>query len=75
MPDLAIVVAAAIAAVAGIVIGFVLRQVVATNAVKHAEQYSERLVSDARAKQKEIVLEGKDEALHRLREKELHAQE
>ena len=63
MPDLAIVVAAAIAAVAGIVIGFVLRQVVATNAVKHAEQYSERLVSDARAKQKEIVLEGKDEAL------------
>jgi ribonuclease Y len=75
MPDLAIVVAAAIAAVAGIVIGFVLRQVVATNAVKHAEQYSERLVSDARAKQKEIVLEGKDEALHLRRAAEEEARE
>ena len=75
MPDLVTIVAAAIAAVAGIVIGFVLRQVVATNAVKHAEQYSERLVADARAKQKEIVLEGKDEALHLRRAAEEEARE
>ena len=31
--------------------------------VKHAEGYAQRLVAEARAKQKEIVLEGKDEAL------------
>src|SRR5688572_2580919 len=75
MPDLVTIVAAAIAAAAGIVIGFVLRQVVATNAVKHAEQYSERLVAEARAKQKEIVLEGKDEALHLRRAAEEEARE
>ena len=75
MPDLVIVVVAAIAAAVGIAIGFVLRQVVATNAVKHAEHYSERLVAEARAKQKEIVLEGKDEALHLRRAAEDEARE
>ena len=75
MPDLVVVVVAAIAAAVGIAIGFVLRRVVATNAVKHAEHYSERLVAEARAKQKEIVLEGKDEALHLRRAAEEEARE
>ena len=75
MPDLVIVVVAAIAAAVGIAIGFVLRQVVATNAVKHAEHYSERLVAEARAKQKEIVLEGKDEALQLRRAAEEEGRE
>ena len=39
------------------------RRIVASNAVKHADSYAARIVAEARAKQKEIVLEGKDEAL------------
>ncbi len=70
-----LIVVAAVAAVVGIVIGFVARRVVAANAVKHAEQYAERLVAEARAKQKEIVLEGKDEALHLRRAAEEEARE
>ncbi|MDQ2689644.1 MAG: Rnase Y domain-containing protein, partial [Chloroflexota bacterium] len=75
MPEFVVVIVAAVAAVAGIIIGFVARRFVATNAVKHAEQYSERLVAEARAKQKEIVLEGKDEALHLRRAAEEEARE
>ena len=63
MPDLIVVVAAIAALIVGVVIGYVARRIVAGNAVKHAETYAERLAADARAKQKEIVLEGKDEAL------------
>jgi ribonuclease Y len=54
---------AVIAGIAGLVIGFVARRVIAANAVRRAEHYAERLVGEARAKQKEIVLEAKDEAL------------
>ncbi len=75
MSELVVVVVAAIAAVIGIVIGFFARRVVAANAVRHAEQYAERLVAEARAKQKEIVLEGKDEALHLRRAAEEEARE
>jgi len=75
MPELVIIIVAAVAAVIGIAIGFVARRVVAANAVKHAEQYAERLVAEARGKQKEIVLEGKDEALHLRRAAEEEARE
>jgi ribonuclease Y len=57
------VLVAVLAGAAGLVIGFAARRVIAANAVRRAEHYSERLVADARAKQKEIVLEAKDEAL------------
>jgi ribonucrease Y len=64
MPEFIVAIAAAIVAlIVGVVIGYVARRMVAGNAVKHAESYAERLAADARAKQKEIVLEGKDEAL------------
>jgi ribonuclease Y len=64
MPEFTVVIVAALAAlIVGVVIGYVARQIVAGNAVKHAESYAERLAAEARAKQKEIVLEGKDEAL------------
>jgi ribonucrease Y len=75
MPELVIVIVAAVAAIVGVVIGFVVRRVVAANAVRHAEQYAQRLVAEARAKQKEIVLEGKDEALHLRRAAEEEARE
>src|SRR5574338_101038 len=75
MPELVVIVVAAVAAAVGIVIGFFVRRMVAANAVRHAEQYAERLVAEARAKQKEIVLEGKDEALHLRRAAEEEARE
>jgi ribonucrease Y len=76
VPDtVVIIIAAAVAAIIGGIIGFVARQLVAANAVKHAEQYSQRLIAEARAKQKEIVLEGKDEAIHLRRAAEEEARE
>ncbi|HEU5325738.1 MAG TPA: ribonuclease Y [Candidatus Limnocylindria bacterium] len=75
MPELVVIVVAAVAAAIGIVFGFFVRRMVAANAVRHAEQYAERLVAEARAKQKEIVLEGKDEALHLRRAAEEEARE
>jgi ribonuclease Y len=61
--SIATVLVAVIAGIGGLVIGFVARRVIAANAVRRAEHYAERLVAEARAKQKEIVLEAKDEAL------------
>jgi len=65
--------AAIVALIVGVVIGYIARRVVAGNAVKHAEAYAQRLVAEARAKQKELVLEGKDEALKLARAAEEEA--
>ena len=75
MPEFAVVAVAAVAAIIGVFLGFMARRFVATNAVKHAEGYAQRLEADARAKQKEIVLEGKDEVLHLRRAAEEEARE
>jgi ribonuclease Y len=75
MPEFVVVAAAAVAAVLGVFVGFMARRFVAANAVKHAEAYAQRLEAEARAKQKEIVLEGKDEALHLRRAAEEEARE
>jgi ribonucrease Y len=75
MPEFVVVIVAAVAAVIGVIIGFVARRFVAANAIKHAEQYAQRLVAEARAKQKEIVLEGKDEALQLRRAAEEEGRE
>jgi ribonuclease Y len=75
MPEFVVVAAAAVAAVIGVFVGFMARRFVAANAVKHAEAYAQRLEAEARAKQKEIVLEGKDEALHLRRAAEEEARE
>ncbi len=75
MPELVVVIVAAVAAVIGVLIGFMARRYVAANSVKHAESYAQRLEAEARAKQKEIVLEGKDEALHLRRAAEEEARE
>jgi ribonucrease Y len=75
MPELAVVAVAAVAAVIGVFVGFMARRFIAANAVKHAEGYAQRLEAEARAKQKEIVLEGKDEALHLRRAAEEEARE
>jgi ribonucrease Y len=76
MPDLIVaVVAAAAALIIGVLIGYVARRVVAGKAVRHAETYAERLIGDARQKQKEIVLEGKDESLKLQRAAEEEARD
>ncbi|HEX2765189.1 MAG TPA: ribonuclease Y [Candidatus Limnocylindria bacterium] len=75
MPEIVVIAVAAVAALIGAVIGFFARRMIAANAVRHAEQYAERLIAEARAKQKEIVLEGKDEALHLRRAAEDEARE
>jgi ribonuclease Y len=75
MSELVVVIVAAVAAVIGVLVGFMARRLVASNSVKHAESYAQRLEAEARAKQKEIVLEGKDEALHLRRAAEEEARE
>ena len=65
----------AVAAIAGIAIGFMARRLLAARGSRHAEQYAERLMADARAKQKEIVLEAKDEGLRLRRVAEDEARE
>jgi ribonuclease Y len=76
MPDpIVALVAAAAALIIGVVIGYVARRLVAGNAVRHAETYADRLIAEGRAKQKEIVLEGKDEALKLQRAAEEEARE
>ncbi len=77
MPEIAVV--AGVALLAGILVGGALgyfaRRLVATAAVKHAETYAERIIAEGRAKQKEIVLEGKDDALKIQRVAEDEARE
>ena len=75
MPEFAVVAVAAVAAVIGVFVGFMARRFIAANAVKHAEGYAQRLEAEARAKQKEIVLEGKDEVLHLRRAAEEEARD
>src|SRR5918992_3014151 len=75
MPEFVVFIVAAVAGLIGAAVGFAARHLVAANSVKHAEQYAQRLVAEARAKQKEIVLEGKDEALQLRRAAEEEARE
>ena len=77
MPEntLAVAAFAALIALAGIVIGYLARRFLAASSVKHAEGYAERIMAEARAKQKEIVLEGKDDALQVQRAAEEEARE
>ena len=75
MPEFVVFIVAAVALLIGAAVGFAARHLVAANSVKHAEQYAQRLVAEARAKQKEIVLEGKDEALQLRRAAEEEARE
>ncbi|HEY7738293.1 MAG TPA: ribonuclease Y [Candidatus Limnocylindria bacterium] len=75
MPETAVIAMLVIAGILGAILGYVTRRVMTATAVRHAESYSERLVADARTKQKEIVLEGKDEVLQAQRASEEEARE
>ncbi|MEX1073441.1 MAG: ribonuclease Y [Chloroflexota bacterium] len=75
MPDITVAVAATAALIVGIAIGYFVRRYLAASNTKHAESYAERLMADARAKQKELVLEAKDDALEVQRAAEEEARE
>ena len=64
MPDvLGFVLVALVAAVIGFVAAMVFRRIAATSYEQTTRSNADRLLSEARAKQKEIILEAKDEAL------------
>ena len=65
--------AAVIAAVVGIVVGFLARGVWASQTVKSAQDKAARIVAEARAQQKDLILEAKDEKLRQQREAEEEA--
>jgi len=75
MPEPIVIGVAAVALLAGFAAGYLARRLLATTSVRHAESYAERLMAEARAKQKEIVLEGKDDALKVQRAAEEEARE
>ncbi len=75
MPDIFVAVVATAALIVGIAIGYLVRRYLAASNTKHAESYAERLMAEARAKQKELVLEAKDDALTVQRAAEEEARE
>jgi len=58
------------AAFVGFSLGYVVRQYLATSRVKAAEGQADRILAEAETKQKEMLLEAKDERLNILREGE-----
>jgi ribonuclease Y len=74
MDTAALVAIAALAAlVLGVVVGFLARGQYANQAVKAAQDKAARIVAEARAQQKELILEAKDEKLRLQREAEEEA--
>ena len=57
-----------VVAVGGLVVGFIARGFVANQAIKAATDKSERIVAEARAQQKELILQAKEEQVRLQRE-------
>src|SRR5450759_1899307 len=69
--EIALVATVAVAAlVAGAVVGFVARGLVAGQAIQNAQEKAARIVAEARTQQKELILTAKDEKLRLQREAE-----
>jgi ribonuclease Y len=69
-----VVAVALLAAVAiGLAVGFLARGLVASQAMRTAQDKAARIVAEARAQQKELILEAKDEKLRLQREAEEEA--
>ncbi len=72
--DVALVAAAVVAALCvGVFVGFLARGQVANQSIKSAQDKAARIVAEARAQQKELILEAKDEKLNLQREAENEA--
>jgi ribonuclease Y len=65
--------AAVVAALVGAAVGFAARGIWANQAVKSAQDKAARIVAEARAQQKDMILEAKDEKLRLQREAEEEA--
>ena len=70
MDTIVVVVAAALAAIAGAAVGFVAHGYWASQTVRTAQDKAARIVAEARTQQKELILEAKDEKLRLQREVE-----
>jgi len=57
-----------VVAVGGLALGFLARGFVASQAIKAAQEKSERIVAEARAQQKELILQAKEEQVRLHRE-------
>ena len=70
-----VLIAALVAAVIGVAVGFVVRGVVASQTIKAAQDKAARIVAEARTQQKDMILEAKDEKLRQQREAEEEARQ
>jgi ribonucrease Y len=70
-----VVIAALVAAVIGVAVGFVVRGVLASQTIKAAQDKAARIVAEARAQQKDMILEAKDEKLRQQREADEEARQ
>ena len=59
-----------VVAAGGLLVGFLMRGMVANQAIKSATEKSERIVAEARAQQKELILQAKEEQVRIQREVE-----
>jgi ribonuclease Y len=64
------VAASLVALAVGIAIGFVARTVLASQAIKAAQEKAARIIAEARAQQKDLILEAKEDKIRLLREAE-----
>lgn len=70
MNELVALVVALVVGAVGLVVGFVARGVIASQSVKAAQDKAGRIVAEARAQQKELILQAKDEQMRLQRELE-----
>ncbi len=75
MDPIVAIVAIVAAGVVGVAVGFVVRGVLANQGIKSAQDKSARIVAEARAQQKDMILEAKDEKLRLQREAEDEARQ
>ncbi len=73
MEPLSLLAVAVVAAVGGVVLGVLLRSVWASQSMKAATAEARRIEAEARTRQKELILEAKDEKLRMQREAEEEA--
>mgnify|MGYP003338897233 FL=1 len=74
--DLTVIVAEGVIAVTlGALAGFAARSIWASQSIKAAQSEARRIEAEARARQKELILEAKDEKLRLGREAEEEARE
>ncbi len=64
-----------VALAVGAALGFVARGVWGAQAVKHAQEKAARIVAEARAQQKELILQANDEQVRLQREAEEEARQ